>query len=132
MKSSARLLAHRVDAVQRARAVESGRRCFCFVEEHVSSRGAFPTHFTSCFAAGGRLGRERASSPGQVCGDLDGIETKDPAFGLDAVWIEPNRRDHAQTLGYTVVDLSTVVATHLSQVLQDHASELLGRRSGGA
>ena len=59
LTSSARLLAHRVDAVQRARAVDTSRRCFCFVDEHyVSSRGAFPTHhFTSCFAAGGRLGR---------------------------------------------------------------------------
>ena len=73
-----------------------------------------------------QLERELAINPGQVFGNLTGIETKDPAFGLDAVWIEPNRRDHAQTLGYTVVDLSTVIATHLSQVLQDHAPELLG------
>jgi len=58
---------------------------------------------------------------------LEGIPGKDPAFGLDAIWIEPALRDQAQTMGYTVVDASTVVATHLSQVLQDHAHEILGR-----
>lgn len=70
--------------------------------------------------------REMAINPGQVFGSLEGIKIKDPAFGLDAVWIEPSRRDHAQTIGYTVVDASTVVATHLNQVLQQHAWELLG------
>ena len=59
-------------------------------------------------------------------GPLDGIETKDPAFGLDAVWIEPGSKDHAQTLGYTVVDPGTVVATHLNQVMSTHAAEMLG------
>jgi len=57
---------------------------------------------------------------------LQGAPTKDPAFGLDAQWIDVSQRDHAQTLGYTVVDASTVVATHLSELLQRHASELLG------
>ncbi len=71
--------------------------------------------------------RDMAINPGQVVGTLQGVETKDPAFGLDAVWIEPMQKDHAQTLGYTVVDASTVVATHLSQILQEHSSELLGR-----
>lgn len=70
--------------------------------------------------------REMAINPGQVYGKLEGIAAKDPAFGLDAVWIEPNQRDHAQGLGYTVVDPNTVIATHLSQVLQSHAHELLG------
>ncbi len=70
--------------------------------------------------------RDMAINPGQVFGNLEGIKVKDPAFGLDAVWIEPSRRDHAQTIGYTVVDASTVVATHLNQVLQQHAWELLG------
>ena len=70
--------------------------------------------------------RELAINPGQVYGELQGVATKDPAFGLDAVWIDPGQRDHAQTLGYTVVDPSTVVATHLNQVLHDHAHELLG------
>ena len=71
--------------------------------------------------------RDMAINPGQVFGTLQGIATKDPAFGLDAVWIESMQKDHAQTLGYTVVDASTVVATHLSQILQNHSSELLGR-----
>ncbi|MEN0038872.1 MAG: flagellar biosynthesis protein FlhA [Cellvibrio sp.] len=70
--------------------------------------------------------RELAINPGQVFGTLDGIKTKDPAFGLDAIWINPNQREQAQTLGYTVVDPSTVVATHLNQILQQHTFELLG------
>ena len=70
--------------------------------------------------------RELAINPGQVFGKLEGIEGKDPAFGLDAVWIEASQKDHAQTLGYTVVDASTVVATHLNQILQKHAHELIG------
>lgn len=70
--------------------------------------------------------RELAIDPGQVFGQVEGIEGKDPAFGLDATWIEPDRKDQTQTLGYTVFDASTVVATHLNQVLQKHAYELLG------
>ncbi|MES9957539.1 MAG: flagellar biosynthesis protein FlhA [Sedimenticola sp.] len=70
--------------------------------------------------------RDLAINPGQVFGTLQGIQTRDPAFGLEAVWIDPGQRDHAQTLGYTVVDASTVVATHLSEILQTHAHELIG------
>ena len=70
--------------------------------------------------------RELAINPGRVFGTLPGRATHDPAFGLEAVWIEPDQRDHAQSLGYTVVDASTVVATHLSELLQGHAKELLG------
>ncbi len=70
--------------------------------------------------------RELAINPGRVFGTLQGIETRDPAFGLEAVWIAPSERDNAQTLGYTVVDASTVVATHLSELLQSHAHELIG------
>ena len=69
---------------------------------------------------------ELAINPGQVFGKLEGKSTKDPAFGLDAVWIRANQRDHAQTLGYTVVDAATVVATHLSQLLTNNAYQLLG------
>ncbi len=68
-----------------------------------------------------------AINPGQVFGELKGIATKDPAFGLEAVWIETRQRDEAQTMGYTVVDASTVVATHITQLIQSHADELLGR-----
>ncbi|MCW8900187.1 MAG: flagellar biosynthesis protein FlhA [Gammaproteobacteria bacterium] len=70
--------------------------------------------------------KDMAINPGQVYGSIAGVETKDPAFGLDALWIEGSQRDQAQTLGYTVVDSNTVIATHLSQLLQTHANELLG------
>jgi flagellar biosynthesis protein FlhA len=70
--------------------------------------------------------REMAINPGQVFGSIEGTPTKDPAFGLEAVWIDSSQREHAQSLGYTVVDPNTVVATHLSQILQSHAHELLG------
>ncbi|MCC5866873.1 MAG: flagellar biosynthesis protein FlhA [Gammaproteobacteria bacterium] len=70
--------------------------------------------------------RDLAINPGRVYGSVPGLTTKDPAFGLDAVWIEPSTREQAQSLGYTVVDVSTVIATHLSRVLKEHAHELLG------
>jgi len=70
--------------------------------------------------------RDLAINPGQVFGKLDGVATRDPAFGLDAVWIESINKEQAQTLGYTVVDASTVVATHLNQLLLKHTADLLG------
>jgi flagellar biosynthesis protein FlhA len=70
--------------------------------------------------------RELAINPGQVFGSLNGITAKDPAFGLEAVWIEISQRAQAQSLGYTVVDASTVVATHLNQILYKHSHELIG------
>jgi len=70
--------------------------------------------------------KDMAINPGQVFGKLEGMATIDPAFGLEAVWIDSGKKDQAQTLGYTVVDASTVVATHLNQLLQKHASELIG------
>jgi flagellar biosynthesis protein FlhA len=73
------------------------------------------------------IGQFLAINPGQVSGELQGMATTDPAFGLPAVWIEAGRRDEAQNMGYTVVDASTVVATHISNLLQSHAAELLGR-----
>jgi flagellar biosynthesis protein FlhA len=72
-----------------------------------------------------KVGRELAINPGRVYGELDGIPTREPAFGLEAVWIEPSLRDHARTLGYTVVDASTAMATHLNKVLRENASDLL-------
>jgi flagellar biosynthesis protein FlhA len=70
--------------------------------------------------------RELAINPGRVFGPIQGIATRDPAFGMEALWIEPGQRDQAQTLGYTVVDPSTVIATHLSFVIQSHANEIIG------
>jgi flagellar biosynthesis protein FlhA len=72
------------------------------------------------------IDKELAINPGQVFGKVEGVRTKDPAFGLEAFWIESAQREEAQMLGFTVVDPATVVATHLSQVLQSHAHELLG------
>ena len=71
-------------------------------------------------------GKELAINPGHISTPIDGIATKEPAFGLDAIWIEPSQRDHARTLGYTVVDPSTAIATHLNGLLHGTASELLG------
>ncbi len=70
--------------------------------------------------------RHLALDPGHVFGKLDGIPGKDPAFGLDAVWIQPGQRAQAESLGYTVVDAATVVATHLSHLVRERAAELLG------
>jgi len=69
-----------------------------------------------------------AINPGNVSGILPGTPTKDPAFGLPAIWVEANVRDQAQAMGYTVVDASTVVATHMSHLINVHAAELLGRQ----
>ena len=72
-----------------------------------------------------KVGRELAINPGQVYGELQGIPTREPAFGLEAVWIESSQRDVARTLGYTVVDASTAIATHLNKVLRENSADLL-------
>ena len=69
-----------------------------------------------------------AINPGRVVGEIPGTATKDPAFGLPAVWIDLALRDQAQAFGYTVVDASTVTATHLNHIILSHAAELLGRQ----
>jgi flagellar biosynthesis protein FlhA len=69
-----------------------------------------------------------AINPGRVSGTLPGNATRDPAFGLPAVWIEAAQRDRAHAMGYTVVDASTVVATHLNHLILSNAAELLGRQ----
>ena len=71
--------------------------------------------------------RDMAINPGQVFGDIPGLKAKDPAFGLDAVWISKNDNDKALGLGFTVVDCSTVIATHLSQILVNNCASLLGQ-----
>ena len=72
-------------------------------------------------------GQFLAINPGMASGNLPGLVTTDPAFGLPATWIESGMRDQAQAMGYTVVDAGTVVATHLNHLITSHASELLGR-----
>lgn len=74
------------------------------------------------------FGQFLAINPGVVSGTLPGINTTDPAFDLPATWIDASLRDQAQVMGYTVVDASTVVATHLNHLITQHAAELLGRQ----
>lgn len=71
--------------------------------------------------------RDMAINPGQVFGEIPGLKAKDPAFGLDAVWISKTDNDKALGLGYTVVDCSTVIATHLSQILANNCASLIGQ-----
>lgn len=73
-------------------------------------------------------GQYLAINPGMATGTLPGPVTSDPAFGLPATWIDSSLREHAQTMGYTVVDAGTVVATHLNHLITSHASDLLGRQ----
>ncbi|QDK46788.1 flagellar biosynthesis protein FlhA [Bdellovibrio sp. ZAP7] len=73
-----------------------------------------------------------AMDPGNVSDPIDGIKTKEPAFGLDALWISPNRKEDAEIAGYTVVDLPTVMATHLTEIIRSHAHELLGRQEAAS
>jgi flagellar biosynthesis protein FlhA len=73
-----------------------------------------------------------AMDPGTVVESVEGIPTKEPAFGLDALWVSPNRKEEAEMAGYTVVDLPTVMATHLTEVVRTHAYELLGRQEVAA
>src|SRR5574343_343243 len=74
------------------------------------------------------VGQFLAINPGRVAGTLNGVQTTDPAFGRPATWIDAPQRDQAQAYGYTVVDASTVVATHLNHLVLTHAAELLGRQ----
>lgn len=69
-----------------------------------------------------------AMDPGEVTHRVEGLATKEPAFGLDAVWVTPARREEAEMAGYTVVDLPTVMATHITEMVRTHAHELLGRQ----
>ena len=74
------------------------------------------------------VGQLLAMDPGNVTESVSGIPTREPAFGLDALWISPRQKDEATYAGYTVVDLSTVIATHLTELVRQHAGELLGRQ----
>ena len=82
-----------------------------------------------CIAKGSLMvGHLLAMDPGGVSKRISGVPTKEPAFGLDALWISEGQKDQAQYSGYTVVDLSTVIATHLTEVVRAHLHELLGRQ----
>lgn len=73
-------------------------------------------------------GHLMAMDPGMVTETIKGIQTTEPAFGLPAIWITPDKKDKAQIAGYTVVDCTTVMATHISEVIKQHAHELIGRQ----
>lgn len=75
-----------------------------------------------------QFGQFLAINPGMVTGTLPGALTTDPAFGLPAIWVDASKRDEAQSMGYTVVDAGTVIATHLNHIISMHAAELLGRQ----
>ena len=84
--------------------------------------------------AGGMLRADclLAMDPGNVTTHLEGIPTKEPAFGLDALWIGKSMKEEAELAGYTVVDLPTVMATHVTEVIRTHAAELFGRQEADA
>lgn len=73
-----------------------------------------------------------AMDPGNVSERIEGIPTKEPAFGLDALWVYPGNKEDAEIAGYTVVDLPTVMATHMTEIVRGHAHELLGRQEASA
>ncbi|MAF92782.1 MAG: flagellar biosynthesis protein FlhA [Bdellovibrionota bacterium] len=73
-----------------------------------------------------------AMDPGNVLKEIRGIPTKEPAFGLDAMWVHKNLKEEAEISGYTVVDLPTVIATHLTEMLRTHSHELMGRQEASA
>jgi flagellar biosynthesis protein FlhA len=74
------------------------------------------------------VGHMLAMDPGNVSDPVSGVPTREPAFGLDAIWISPQQKDEATYAGYTVVDLSTVIATHITELVRQNASELFGRQ----
>ena len=75
-----------------------------------------------------QLDRELAINPGHIEQRINGVPARDPAYGLEAVWIESGQREEAQARGYTVVDVPTVIATHLSKVLHENAHEIFGHQ----
>ena len=102
---------------------------------HISDNLELPPTAYSIALKGGEIGRGEshpgqflAIDPGIAVGTLVGTQVIDPAFGLPATWIDAAQREEAQSMGYTVVDASTVVATHLNQLMSVHAAELLSRR----
>ncbi len=75
-----------------------------------------------------RLGFYLCINPGGVKDDLPGEKTRDPAFGLPALWISEEKREQAERAGYTVVDPPSIIATHLTEIIKRHAAEILGRQ----
>lgn len=122
----------RIKSVRKKFAQEAG---FLPPVVHIRDNLGLPANAYVIMLKGAEIGRAEvypdkwlAIDPGEVSGELEGIRVEDPAYGLPAVWIDAGQREHAQIYGYTVVDASTVVATHLSHLLHLHAGEMLGRQ----
>ncbi|MBI0006307.1 flagellar biosynthesis protein FlhA [Gilliamella sp. W8126] len=101
---------------------------------HIRDNLSLSPYQYKIFIKGGEIGQGEimnnkwlAINPGTVTEQIDGIATTEPAFGLPAVWIDTNNKEAAQILGYTVVDTSTMIATHFNHLLHQFASDLLGR-----
>ena len=101
---------------------------------HIRDNLSLSPYQYKIFIKGGEIGQGEimnnkwlAINPGTVTEKIDGIATTEPAFGLPAVWIDANNKEAAQILGYTVVDTSTMIATHFNHLLHQFASDLLGR-----
>lgn len=101
---------------------------------HIRDNLSLAPYQYKLFIKGGEIGKGEivnnkwlAINPGNVAETIDGITTTEPAFGLPAVWIDASNKENAQILGYTVVDTSTMIATHFNHLLQQFASDLLGR-----
>ncbi|WP_430876220.1 flagellar biosynthesis protein FlhA [Gilliamella sp. G0441] len=101
---------------------------------HIRDNLSLAPYQYKLFIKGGEIGKGEivnnkwlAINPGNVAETIDGIPTTEPAFGLPAVWIDASNKENAQILGYTVVDTSTMIATHFNHLLQQFASDLLGR-----
>lgn len=101
---------------------------------HIRDNLSLAPYQYKIFIKGGEIGKGEimnnkwlAINPGNVTDSIEGIATTEPAFGLPAIWIDENNKENAQILGYTVVDTSTMIATHFNHLLQQFASELLGR-----
>ena len=75
-----------------------------------------------------RLGYYMCMDTGAVVSPLQGEKTKDPAFGMDAIWLPEDRRSEAEEAGYVVVDPPTIIATHITEIIRSHAAEMLGRK----
>jgi flagellar biosynthesis protein FlhA len=122
-------LMHRIKGVRKKLTQEIG---FLVPSVHIRDNLSFAPDAYQISLYGSIIGhgavypeKDLAISSGDITASVPGIQTKDPTFGLPALWIEPAYRERAQEVGYTVVDAATVVATHLSQLIQDHSHELL-------
>ena len=122
----------RIKSVRKKFAQEAG---FLPPAVHIRDNLSLPANTYVVMLKGAEIGRADvypdrwlAINPGEVSGELEGQAVEDPAYGLPAIWIDSTQREHAQIHGYTVVDASTVVATHLSHLLHLHAAEMLGRQ----